>query len=135
MFGYADVRAALAARPDALTVDDATWGRLGELHGAGRFTDEFATAFANGRAFGAAPDALDGRRPRLVEWTGGRRPPGDEIAPVDLRIDHVYLISCKYLSRNIANPSPARLFDGLLATAGPWDSSDWYALVAPDEHR
>ncbi|HXQ60392.1 MAG TPA: hypothetical protein VN799_09835 [Acidimicrobiales bacterium] len=135
MFGYTDVRAALAGRPGALTISDATWGRLGELHGAGRFNDEFATAFANGLAFAAAPDALDGRRPRLVEWTGGRRPPGDEIAPVDLRIDHVYLVSCKYLSRNIANPSPARLFEGLLATAGDWEQTDWYERTAPDEYR
>ena len=82
-----------------------------------------------------APDALRGRTPRLIEWTGGRRPPGDEIAPVDLRIDHVYLVSCKYLSRNIANPSPARLFEGLLATSGDWDQTDWYLRTAPDEYR
>ena len=102
---------------------------------SGRFDAEFATAFANGRAFLEADDALRGRRPRLIEWTGGRRPPGDEVAPVDLRIDHVYLVSCKYLSRNIANPSPARLFDGLLATSGDWEQTDWYEVVAPDELR
>jgi hypothetical protein len=135
MFPYPDVRSALAARPEALHISDGTWGRLTELHGAGQFTDEFATAFANGRAFLEAPDALCGRRPRLVEWTGGRRPPGDEVAPVDLRIDHVYLVSCKYLSRNIANPSPARLFDGLLATTGDWDQTDWYRRTAPEEYR
>ena len=101
----------------------------------GRFADEFATAFANGRAFLEAADALRGRPPRLIEWTGGRRPPGDEVAPVDLRIDHVYLVSCKYLSRNIANPSPARLFEGLLATAGEWEQTDWYLRTAPDEYR
>jgi hypothetical protein len=135
MFGYPDVRAALAARPGALTISDATWSRLSELHRAGSFADAFSTAFANGRAFLEAADALRGRRPRLVEWTGGRRPPGDEVAPVDLRIDHVYLVSCKYLSRNIANPSPARLFDGLLATAGDWEQTDWYLRTAPDEYR
>lgn len=135
MFRYPDVRAALGVRPTAIQIADAAWSRLSELHGGGRFADEFATAFANGRAFADAPDALDGRRPRLVEWTGGRRPPGDEVAPVDLRIDHVYLVSCKYLSRNIANPSPARLFEGLLATAGDWDQTDWYLRTAPDEYR
>ncbi len=123
------------ARPVELAISDATWSRLADLHGAGALPDEFATAFANGRAFLEAPDALRGRRPRLVEWTGGRRPPGDEVAPVDLRIDHVYLVSCKYLSRNIANPSPARLFDGLLATVGDWEQSDWYLRTAPDEYR
>ena len=54
---------------------------------------------------------------------------------MDLRIDHVYLISCKYLSRNIANPSPARLFEGLLATTGAWETTDWYEVVAPAELR
>jgi hypothetical protein len=135
MFSYADVRAALEARPEELAITDATWSRLSELHSQGAWTDEFATAFANGRAFLQAPDALRRRPPRLVEWTGGRRPPGDEVAPVDLRIDHVYLVSCKYLSRNIANPSPARLFDGLLATTGDWEQTDWYMRTAPDEYR
>jgi hypothetical protein len=135
MFSYPDVRTALAARPSALSISDATWSRLSELHGSGSFGAEFAGAFANGRAFLEAPDALDGRRPRLIEWTGGRRPPGDEVAPVDLRIDHVYLVSCKYLSRNIANPSPARLFDGLLLIAGDWDQTDWYLRTAADEYR
>ncbi len=69
-----------------------------------------------------------------IEWTGGRRAPGDEVAPIDLRIDHVYLISCKYESDIVANASPARLFDGLLATTGTWDRSDWYEVVAPDEY-
>ena len=133
MLPYSDVRQALAKRPDELAVPDETWTRLEELYWLGRFEPEFTTALANGRAFLGAPDALRGRHPRLIEWTGGRRPPGDEIAPVDLRIDHVYLVSCKYLSRNIANPSPARLFDGLLAATGEWDTTDWYALVAPDE--
>jgi hypothetical protein len=133
--GEGDLTRTLARRPGALDIPGAQWDALAALARSGRFDAEFATAFANGRAFLDAEDALRGRPPRLVEWTGGRRPPGDEIAPVDLRIDHVYLISCKYLSRNIANPSPARLFDGLLATSGPWDTTDWYAAVAPDEHR
>ena len=127
--------AALRAEPAALAVAPATWALLRRLHRSGRFAEEFAAAWANGRAFLDAPDALRGRPPRLVEWTGGRRPPGDEVAPVDLRIDHVYLVSCKYLSRNIANPSPARLFDGLLATTGGWSQRDWYEEVAPSEYR
>jgi hypothetical protein len=72
------------------------------------------------------------RDPILIEWTGGRRPPGDEVAPIDLRVDHVFLISCKYLSANIANPSPARLFDGLLSTSGDWVRGDWYQETAPE---
>jgi len=121
---YPTLRSAVDGRPHELAIDAATWDQLGALYRSGRFDAEFATAFANGQAFLEAEDALRGRSPRLVEWTGGRRPPGDEIAPVDLRIDHVYLVSCKYLSRNIANPSPGRLFDGLLATSGEWQGTD-----------
>jgi hypothetical protein len=133
--GLGDLPSTLSRRPGQLVVTDATWDQLDALYRSGSFDAEFATAFANGRAFLEATDALAGRRPRLVEWTGGRRPPGDEVAPVDLRIDHVYLISCKYLSRNITNPSPARLFDGLLATSGQWAQTDWYEVVAPEEFR
>ncbi len=135
MLGFDTPGAALAARPDELALDAADWERLTELHRGGRFPDEFATAFANGTVFLHAPDALRGRKPLLIEWTGGRRPPGDEVAPVDLRVDHVYLVSCKYLSRTIANPSPARLFDGLLATTGDWGAGDWYEEVAPAQYR
>ncbi|MCU4186591.1 hypothetical protein K6U06_19660 [Acidiferrimicrobium sp. IK] len=132
---YPDLPTVLAARPGELTIDDGVWDRLQQLHQAGAHAEDFATAWSNGRAFAAAGDGLAGRPPRLVEWTGGRRPPGDEVAPIDLRIDHVYLISCKYLSDVIANPSPGRLFDGLLATAGEWDRGDWYQAVAPEEYQ
>ena len=30
---------------------------------------------------------------------------------------------------------PARLFDGLLATSGEWEQTDWYEVVAPEELR
>ncbi len=89
----------------------------------------------NGRAFLHAADALCGRIPRIVEWTGGRRPPGDEVVPTDLRVDHVYLVSCKYLSGILHNPSPARLVDGLLSQAPVDDARDWYERVAPDEYQ
>lgn len=135
MLGYATPAEAISARPTALALAPADWDRLTNLHRGGHFVEEFAAAFANGKAFLDAPDALRGRRPLLVEWTGGRRPPGDEVAPVDLRVDHVYLVSCKYLSRTIANPSPARLFDGLLAATGEWGGGDWYEEVAPEQYR
>ena len=132
---YPDLTSALAARPAQVAIDTATWDRLDQLHAAGEHAPHFEMAWGNGRAFALAGDGLAGRPPRLVEWTGGRRPPGDEVAPIDLRIDHVYLISCKYLSDVIANPSPGRLFDGLLATAGDWDRGDWYRSVAPGEYQ
>jgi hypothetical protein len=130
---YPNPAAALADRPGQLYIDSQTWDRLVSVHDAGRFTAELTRSFANGRALFEAADGLRGRVPRTVEWTGGRRPPGDEVAPIDLRIDHVYLVSCKYESDILANVSPGRLFDGLLATTGAWDRSDWYETIAPDE--
>jgi hypothetical protein len=130
---FSDVGAALAHRPGQLRVDDEVWGRLDSIAASGRFAAELSSAFANGRALLEAPDGLRGRTPLTIEWTGGRRPPGDEVAPIDLRIDHVYLISCKYESDILANASPGRLFEGLLATSGTWDRGDWYEAVAPEE--
>jgi hypothetical protein len=131
--GYPDLSRALAGRPEALRIGPETWDRLGAIHASGAFAAEFRVAFENGRSMLAAPDGLRGRTPRIIEWTGGRRAPGDEVAPIDLRIDHVYLISCKYESDILANTSPARLFEGLLAISGPWDRSDWFEVVASDE--
>ncbi len=131
---YPDPRAALADRPDQLRIAAHVWDLLDAIVASPRLGDELQSAFANGRAFLEARDGLRGRSPLVVEWTGGRRPPGDEVAPIDLRVDHVYLISCKYESDILANTSPARLFDGLLATSGTWDRNDWYQTVAPDEY-
>jgi hypothetical protein len=131
--GDPDLATAVARRPTQLKIDADTWEQVAGLHRRGTLATEFDLAFANGRALLEATDGLRGRIPSLVEWTGGRRPPGDEVAPIDLRIDHVYLISCKYDSDILANTSPARLFDGLLATSGSWDRADWYHQVAPVE--
>jgi hypothetical protein len=135
MLGGSDVTEAVKSRSPELRLSDENWDRLDELTSARSWAVEAQSAFENGRAFLDSPDALRGRRPILIEWTGGRRPPGDEVAPIDLRVDHVFLVSCKYLSANIANPSPARLFEGLLATTGDWVRGDWYLETAPDELR
>jgi hypothetical protein len=133
MLGDPDPRTALARRPAELRISADAWDRLGNAVASGRYGSELANAFANGRAFLHATDGLRDRPPLTIEWTGGRRPPGDEVAPIDLRIDHVYLISCKYESDIVANASPARVFDGLLATSGDWERGDWYQSVAPAE--
>lgn len=130
---FRDPAAALSHRPEQLRLTDDDWSHLDSIHQSGQFANELATAFANGQAFLRAPDGLRDRTPLTIEWTGGRRPPGDEVAPIDLRIDHVFLISCKYESDIVANASPARLFEGMLATHGSWDRGDWYDAVAPDE--
>lgn len=121
-------------RPAELLVSDEAWEQLERgLHDPGLLTLA-DVAFANGAAFAAHPDGLDGRRPGRIEWTGGRRPPGDQVIPADLRIDRVYLISCKYSSKVLHNAAPARVFDHLLVADG-YERHDWYSAVAPVEHE
>lgn len=136
LYGASEPAEVLARRPAAFSnLAETDWERLARLFAGGAYEQEFAAGHANGRAFFEAPDALRGRRPRLIEWTGGRRPPGDEVVPADLRIDHVYLVSCKYASKILHNPSPARLVEGLLATGALPDGRDWYARTAPAEYQ
>ncbi len=126
---------ALTERPAELTnVDTETWDRLVELHRGGDYRAEFAAAWANGRAFLDASDGLRGRRPLVIEWKGNQRVPGHDPVPADLRVDHVYLVSCKYLSRILVNSAPSSLFDRGL---GPGDgtSRDWYLEIAPDAYQ
>lgn len=124
---------AFSARPAALVnVDEPTWERMREAWEAGERAEVFTAAFENGRSFAHASDGLRGRRPRRVEWKGPQRPPGDDAIPADLRIDWVYLVSCKYLSKVLLNPSPARLFDGLLVGDGR-QSPHWFVEVAEPE--
>jgi hypothetical protein len=137
MLGVASVDEALATRPPALLdVDDAVWARLGAAWRERRHEHDFLAAFGNGRAFLAADDALRERPPARIEWRGPHQSVGDETVPADLRVDHVYLVSCKYLSKVLWNTAPANLFDRLLATATVRRADgDWYVAVAPAEHQ
>ena len=126
---------AVLQRPQELAVGDDTWDQLERgLHDPGLFSLA-EVAFANGTSFAAHRDGLGGRRPTRIEWTGGRRPPGDQVIPADLRIDRVYLVSCKYSSKVLHNAAPSRLFDHLLLAVDGHDRADWYAAMAPAEHR
>ena len=131
-----DLDEALARRPPdrLLHVPDDAWDRLVELHRSGAHPDAFRSAFANGRAFLWADDGLRLRPPKLVEWHGPHRPPGDDVVPADLRIDHVFQVSCKYLSRITQNCGPARLFDRLLVGEDR-TGGDWFLDVAPGEYQ
>lgn len=136
MLGLPDVHSALHALPTSvLQLDAADQHTLLELWSQGNLRADFESGFANGRAFFAADDGLRGREPRLIEWTGGRKPPGDHVVPADLRIDHVYLVSCKYLSSILHNLSPARLVDALLMPGPIDDDQDWYVRSAPDRYQ
>lgn len=126
---------ALARRPPALAnVGDDAWRALLELHDAGGRTAAFAAAFANGQAFLSAVDGLRGRAPVRVEWKGPHRPPGDDTIPADLRIDHVFLVSCKYLSKVLVNAGPPRLFERLLV-GDERSAVHWFADTAPAEFQ
>ena len=125
---------ALVARPVANVTDD-VWSRLVELERAGQHRAEFAAAWANGCAFLTSDDGLRSRPPRIVEWKGPTHAPGDEVVPADLRIDHVWLVSCKYLSKVLANAAPTRLFDRGLIGGPAANAGDWYAEVAPDSYQ
>ena len=135
MCGLDGVAEAIEVRPRALAVDPALWDQLDALFSNGRYRREFEAAFLNGNAFLRAHDALRGRRPAVIEWTGGRKPPGDEVVPADLRVDHVYLVSCKYLSRIVVNASPQHLFERLLTGGFGRRGTDWFIEVAPQEHQ
>jgi hypothetical protein len=126
---------AIAHRPAQLAnVPSATWASLVAAYLDGRHHVSFATAFANGQAFLAANDALRGRPPLIAEWKGPHQQPGDDVIPADFRIDHVYLVSCKYLSKVLLNPGPARLFERRLA-GEVRSSQNWFATTAPDEFQ
>jgi len=137
MTGFEHLVGALAARPGVMrNVSDAHWSRLDAAFDAGTYATVFAQAWANGRAFFESPDGLRDRVPRVIEWKGSHQAPGFDFLPVDLRIDHVYLVSCKYQSRILANSSPSNLFVRRLAdrTAGA-DPASWYTVCAPDEYQ
>jgi len=135
MLGFDDVEAALVAAPAALhNVEPSDYDALLRAWKERRHADVFTAALMNGSAFLAANDGLRGRVPLVVEWKGAHRAPGDEVVPADLRIDHVYLVSCKYLSRIVVNASPHHLFDRLLAGGHGRRGADWFGEVAPDEH-
>jgi hypothetical protein len=146
MLGHAGIDDALGSRtPVMRSLSPEVWDQLTQLRAGGAYDSEFHAGWENGRAFLAAEDGLRGRLPNVVEWKGTGRAPGDEVAPIDLRIDHVYLVSCKYLSNILFNVSPAHAFDSLLI-AGQSRSGraarevlpaggDWYAQVAPAEYQ
>jgi hypothetical protein len=126
---------AVADRPDRLlNVSDHVWDRLVATYRADEDHDLFEAAFANGAAFLTADDGLRNRAPKLVEWKGPHQPPGDDVIPADIRVDHVFQISCKYLSKIMLNCGPARIFDRLLV-GEERSGANWFEVIAPAEYQ
>ena len=99
MLGYQDLARALEVRPRHIThVTEDTFDRLDEAKSSGLHDRAFEIAWSNGAAFARSPLGLRGRPPWTLEWKGHHKPASKSIEtiPADLRIDHVYLISCKY---------------------------------------
>lgn len=135
MLGFRDLATALDVEPAAIAhVSSEHFTRLRDAYESGENQADFTTAWANGRAFARSGDGLRGRPPWVVEWKGSHKPPGYEQVPADLRVDHVYLVSCKYGSNILHNVSPAHLFDRLLVER-PGRSSDWFLEVAPEAYQ
>ncbi len=146
MLGFDSIDEALRSRTAVMrSLSPEVWERLERVRAGGVYDSEFHAAWANGQAFLNADDGLRGRLPQVIEWKGTGRAPGDEVAPIDLRVDHVYLVSCKYLSSILFNASPTSVFDSLLfggqARGGRVarevlpGGGDWYAQVAPIEYQ
>ena len=135
LFGYRDLERALAARPRSIgNVNDRVFDRLEAAYSADKHGEIFSTAYANGEVFARANVGLRGRVPWLVEWKGPHRPPAYEQIPADLRVDHVYLISCKYGSDILHNASPWHVFDRALAERAR-RGGDWFAEVAAESFQ
>ena len=54
--------------------------------------------------------------------------------PADLRIDHVFLVSCKYLSKVLLNAGPERPSDRLLVGESR-STLNWFAATVPESSR
>ena len=136
MLGGFSVMGSLSSRPAEFSnLDQPTWDSV-VAAATDPISVEVANAsFANGAAFLASETGLRGRRPIRIEWKGPHRNPGADLVPVDLRVDHVYLISCKYQSNVLLNPSPNRLFVELLQDGVRARSTNWYEEVAKDEYH
>lgn len=133
---FPTVSHALAARPaQMLNVEPTHWDRIASAVGNPAYKADVESSWANGQAFLHATEGLRGRTPLLIEWKGPQHPPGYDFLPADLRIDHVFLVSCKYLSKVLANPSPAHLFQRALAIRGSRSDKDWFLLVAEKAYR
>lgn len=136
MVGRPSIGDAIADRPaEVVDIPEATWDSLDRAFRGGRHAIDFEGAWANGVAFRQAREGLRDRAPIRIEWKGPHRAPAYEFLPADLRVDHVFLVSCKHDSHILANTSPGHLFDDLQWGRIETDRVDWYQEVASAEYQ
>lgn len=130
MLGYDSLDRGLVHRPREMSdIPADVWKRVAEAVDEPKHRVDAAGAWRNGQVFLASDEALRNRPPVSVEWKGGHKAPGPEPVPVDLRVDHVYLVSCKYASKILLNAAPSQLFESRSPTG------DWFDEVAPTQHQ
>jgi hypothetical protein len=88
-------------------------------------------ALGNGRAF--RQHVLGGRRPTVIEWSGGARAVWTSDIPRDLTIDGVWFVQAKYDSTCVLNTSPGTLVDELLVDHSLDTRMSWFEEVALDQ--
>ena len=135
MTGHASLQNAIEARPRVLDIGCDEWDDLDRIVRAGRLAAVAETAFVNGAYFASHAEGLNGRAPQRIEWSGGRRLPGDRPVPADLLVDRVYMVSCKYLSRILHNTAPAHVFVDGLAVTSQSRGINWFHEVASAAHE
>ncbi len=131
---YGDIEDALENGPPdtLLNVEEDKWRSLTEsVH---KWQSIMVQAFCNGRYFLQAEDGLGGVLPHRVEWKGPQPRIGDESVPADLRVNWVYLVSCKYNSKVLHNSSPPHVFERLLSTERK-RKDNWFLTIAPSEFQ
>ncbi len=123
----------LPAPRELVGFEDAEWELLRSLWREDDFRDAFVESFASGRYFLSASQGLRDRPPQIVEWKGKHQSPEHDPLPVDIRVDHVFAVSCKNYSKILLNPSPNSLFRHAL-TEGGVTGLDWFNESAPTEY-
>ncbi|NNN21155.1 MAG: hypothetical protein HKL80_04035 [Acidimicrobiales bacterium] len=113
-----------------IDVSESTWISLAKSVLDEKSIHIASMAFKNGRAFLESSEGLRGRTPVRISWKGPTNTPGQDLIPADLVVDYVYLVSCKYLSKNIMNGSPSHVFEQQLSNRPTKKTSDWYQKVA-----
>ena len=119
-----------------LNVTASDWQKLCQYYQDPQYTGIFSQAWDAGKSFFGAAEGLRNQQPFRIEWKGSHVPPASwEKIPSDLRVNHVYLISCKFGSKILHNTSPSNLFEHLLEPSVKLKNANWYEKVAINEYQ